>query len=205
MKSEADWSYYETMKPKKKSRRQSASAQRVSNSKAVRSQGIAKKKSKKLSRQSLKVATPTDTRLAFLQNEGLIAPDEIASNEDRVPLDFTSLNFKLVGAVHSRYAVRHSHAIFRAAYYRVRVAYLQRDIRLLKAKKRAKLSGKYKTKWQLDDALLKDKEIRELEDDLVDAEAKLTVIEALSAGYEDLRNAASREMFRRGVEKAPND
>jgi hypothetical protein len=151
------------------------------------------------------VATPTDTRLAFLRDEGLIAPDEISSDEDRVPLDFTSLDFKLVGAVHSRYAVRHSHAIFRAAFYRIRVAYLSRDIRLCKARKRARLSDKYKTKWQLDDALLKDKEIRELENDLVSAEAKLTVIEALAGGYEDLRNAASREMFRRGVEKAPND
>ena len=120
-------------------------------------------------------------------------------------MDFTSLNFKLVGSVHSRYAVRHSHAIFRAAFYRVRVAYATRDLRLLKARKRARLADKYKTKWQLDDALLKDKEIKELEDDLVDAEAKLTVIEALAGGYEDLRNAASREMFRRGVEKAPND
>ena len=192
------------MKPEKKSRRRNASVRKASNSKVVRSPGSAKKKSSK-SKETLTVATPTDTRLAFLKNEGLIAPDEIASDEDRVPLDFTSLNFKLVGAVHSRYAVRHSHAIFRAAFYRVRVAYLSRDIRLLKAKKRAKLAGKFKTKWQLDDALLKDREIKELEDDLVDAEARLTVIEALSAGYEDLRNAASREMFRRGVEKAPND
>jgi len=107
--------------------------------------------------------------------------------------------------VHSRYAVRHSHAIFRASFYRIRVAYLQRDIRLVKARKRARISDAYKTKWQLDDALLRDREIKELEDDLVDAEAKLTVIEALAGGYEDLRNAASREMFRRGVEKAPND
>lgn len=76
---------------------------------------------------------------------------------------------------------------------------------MLKARQRAKLSKKYKTKWQLDDALLKNSEIKELEDDLVEAEAKLTVIEALAGGYEDLRNAASREMFRRGVEKAPND
>jgi hypothetical protein len=193
------------MKPKKKSPRRNASAQKESNSQDATSAGSVKKKSKQSKTESLKIATPTDTRLQFLQNEGLIAPEEIASDEDRVPLDFTRLDFKLVGSVHSRYAVRHSHAIFRAAYYRMVAAYINRDLRLLKARKRARLSKKYKTKWQLDDALLGDKEIKELEDDLVNAEAKLTVIEALAAGYEDLRNAASREMFRRGVEKAPND
>jgi hypothetical protein len=193
------------MKKKARSRRQSASVRKASNSKGAPSRASAKKKSSGSKIEGLKIATPTDTRLAFLQNEGLIAPDEIASDEDRVPLDFTSLDFKLVGAVHSRYAVRHSHAIFRAAFYRVRVAYINRDLRLLKARKRAKLGKKYRTKWQLDDALLRDTEIKELEDDLVEAEAKLTAIEAIASGYEDLRNAASREMFRRGVEKAPND
>lgn len=144
-------------------------------------------------------------RLEFLKNEGLIAPDEISSDEDRVPLDFTSLNFRLIGAVHSRYAVRHSHAIYRAAIYRANAAYLTRDLRLAKARTRARLADKYKTKWALDDAVSKVAEIQELEEELIDAEAHLTVIEALAAGYEDLRNAASREMFRRGVEKAPND
>jgi len=193
------------MKKKGRSPTQNARPQKKSSSKAAPSKGTVKKKSSKPNKEELRVATPTGARLEFLRNEGLIAPDEISSDEDRVPLDFTRLNFKLVGAVHSRYAVRHSHAIFRAAFYRVRVAYIQRDLRLLKAKLRAKLSQKYKTKWQLDDALLKDTEIKELEDELVEAEAKLTVIEALASGYEDLRNAASREMFRRGVEKAPND
>jgi hypothetical protein len=84
-------------------------------------------------------------------------------------------------------------------------AYLQRDLRIVKAKKRAKLGKKYKTKWQLEDALVLDSEIKELEDKLVEADAKLTAVEAVASGYEILRNAASREMFRRGVEKAPND
>lgn len=193
------------MKKKTQSRQRNASVRKASNSKGAPSKASAKKKSQKSSGENLRIATPTDTRLEFLRNEGLIAPDEISSDEDRVPLDFTRFNFKLIGSVHSRYAVRHSHAIFRAAYYRVRVAYIQRDLRLLKARLRAKLGKKYKTKWQLDDALLKNKEVKELEDDLIEAEAKLTVIEALAGGYEDLRNAASREMFRRGVEKAPND
>lgn len=107
--------------------------------------------------------------------------------------------------MHSRYAVRHSHAIVRAAFYSIRVVYLERDIRLLKAKKRVKLGGDFKTKWELDDQIALDPEITELEDDLLEAGAKKTVIDAVAQNYEGLRNAASREMYRRGVERAPND
>lgn len=107
--------------------------------------------------------------------------------------------------MHSRYAVRHSHAIVRAAFYSVRVAYLERDIRLLKAKKRIRNGGDFKTKWELDDHITLDPEIQELENDLLEAETKKTVIDAVAQNYEGLRNAASREMYRRGVERAPND
>jgi hypothetical protein len=143
--------------------------------------------------------------LQFLQSEGLIAPDEISTKEDAVPLDFTTLNSRQIGAVQSRYAVRHSHAIFKAARKASRLAVLKRDLRLAQARFRFKNKKKFNTKYELDDVMLMDDEICELQNEIVATEAELEVVTALAVGYEDLRNAASREIFRRSSEQAPRD
>jgi len=143
--------------------------------------------------------------LQYLKREGLIAPNEIDSDSDAVPLDFTRLSSRQIGSVHSRFAVRHAHAIFVAAKRASSLTMLKRDLRLAQAKYRFKNSKKYKTKYELDDAMVMEDEISALLDTITKVEAELAVITAIALGYEDYRNAASREMFRRSNEVAPKD
>jgi hypothetical protein len=143
--------------------------------------------------------------LKFLRDEGLIAPDEISPDDDTLPLDFTRLNNRQIGAVHSRYAVRHSHAIYVAAGRASALALLKRDLRLVQADFRFRNKKKFKTKYELDDAMHRDNTVTEILDKMVKLEAQLEVIKALADGYEDVRNAASREMYRRFSEQAPKD
>jgi hypothetical protein len=143
--------------------------------------------------------------LQYLKDEGLIAPDEISSENDTVPLDFTRLNSRQVGAVQSRYAVRHAHAIFIVAKTAGELAMRKRDLRMVHAKYRHRNVKKFKTKYELDDAMVLDDEVKELMDEIVLLEAREGVVKALAEGYEDLRNAASREMFRRSSEQGPRD
>jgi len=143
--------------------------------------------------------------LQFLKEEGLIAPDEISSTEDAVPLDYTRLSSSELGAVHSRFAVRHSYAIYVTARYAFRLATLRASQRVEGAKFRFKHQDDYKRKYELDNALLTNKRYREREDEILQLEAKVEVFQALAQSFEDLRNAASREMFRRSSEQAPKD
>ena len=198
--------YYDSMKKKIPSRHPNASAQRPSNFKAAPSKSFVKKKSKKLNGDGLlKIATPKDSALQFLRDEGLIAPDEIPSNEDAVPLNFTRLDSRQLGAMHSRYAVRHSHAIYVVSRYAFRLATLRAGQRVDAAKFRFRYSDDYKRKYELDAALSMNKRYRKREDEILTLEAKVDVLNAVAASYEDLRNAASREMYRRGSEQAPKD
>jgi hypothetical protein len=50
-----------------------------------------------------------------------------------------------------------------------------------------------------------DEVIAELENTLTEVEAKVGILSAIAEGYEDLRNAASREMTRRIGERAATD
>jgi hypothetical protein len=143
--------------------------------------------------------------LQYLKSEGLLAPEEISTENDSVPLDFTRLNSRQIGSVHSRYAVRHSHAIFITARIAGDRAMRQRDLRLAQAKYRHLNKKKFKTKYQLDDAMVMDEDIEKLMDEITLLEAREGVVKALAEGYEDLRNAASREMFRRSSEQGPRD
>lgn len=81
----------------------------------------------------------------------------------------------------------------------------QRDLRLAQAKYRHLNKKKFKTKYQLDDAMVMDEDIEKLMDEITLLEAREGVVKALAEGYEDLRNAASREMFRRSSEQGPRD
>lgn len=143
--------------------------------------------------------------MQYLKDEGLLAPEEISTEIDTVPLDFTKLNSRQIGAVHSRYAVRHSHALFVVAKTAGDLAMRKRDLRLEQAKYRHLNKKKFKTKYELDDAMVTEDGIKELMDEIVMLEAREEIIKALALGYEDLRNAASREMFRRSSEQAPRD
>ena len=71
----------------------------------------------------------------------------------------------------------------------------------------AKFRLKYpkKAKNVVDAMMEEDEHISKLLDRMSEQEAYLKLVNALASGYEDLRNAASREMTRRLGEKAPND
>lgn len=125
------------------------------------------------------------------------------AEDEIVPLDFTTLGNRDVGVVHSRFAVRHSHAIFHLARARGDAALLKRDIRIARAKFRIRHK---REKVNVVNAMMEDdEEIVKLEGKLAVAEAKVGVLDAVCLGYEDLRNAASREMTRRLGERAATD
>lgn len=193
------------MVQKKKSRRQNATARGSSSSQAVRSGNSAKKKSAKSKGLDgkLHVRTPSESRLRFLKDAGIIVPEEIPSDEETVPLDFTRLSSRGIGHLQSRYAVRHSHAIFNAAKVGADVAAIKRDLRLAKAQFRIKHK---KEKVNVVSAMMEDDdEIAELEKKLAEVEAREDIITALAQGYADIRDAASREITRRTAERASVD
>ena len=141
--------------------------------------------------------------MQFLADAGIIVPEEIPGDDDRVPLDFTKLSSQHLGALQSRYAVRHSHAIFNAAKLAADLAGLKRDLRLEKAKFRLHHKGE---KLNVINAMMEEEEsIAEIEEALSEVEAKVGILGAIAAGYEDLRNAASREITRRIGEKSSID
>lgn len=141
--------------------------------------------------------------MQFLKDAGIIVPGEIPADEDRVPLDFTRLSNRGIGQLQSRYAVRHAHAIFNAAKLGADAAQLKRDLRLEKAKFRLRHKGEKFT--VINSMMEEDDTIAEIEDALTEVEMKVDLLAAVAGGYEDLRNAASREMTRRISEVGPHD
>lgn len=76
---------------------------------------------------------------------------------------------------------------------------------MAQAKFRFRNKKKFKTKYELDDAVLMDEEFQKITDDMTMLEAQHDMVKALAEGYEAIRNAASREIFRRSSEQAPRD
>jgi hypothetical protein len=76
---------------------------------------------------------------------------------------------------------------------------------MAQAKFRFRNKKKFKTKYELDDAVLLDEEFQAITDEMTVLEAQYEMVKALAEGYEDIRNAASREIFRRSSEQAPRD
>lgn len=188
------------MRAKMKSRRSVASPRIKSSSTIARSKTIAKSKSGKSSEKVLRVATPKNTKLS-LPERGLVVPLEITAQEDVVPLDFTRLTSRQLGKLHSTYATRYAHAIYVVAKYSSSVVAAERDFKLLKARKRVLLGGKYRTKYKLDDAVSVQDDVREIEDEIARLEASVKMTEAVAQGYDVIAKAASREMFRRSSER----
>ncbi len=85
------------------------------------------------------------------------------------------------------------------------MARLRRGLKLEQAKFRVRNSTHFKNKYQLDAKMVRDKGIRKIEDEITTLEVQLEVRTAVAEGYEAIRNAASREMFRRSSEQAPKD
>lgn len=122
-----------------------------------------------------------------------------------VPLDFTDASSKEIGGVHSRFAVRHSHALYVIAAIGAELAHLKRDLKLYQAQFRVRHKGEHGTKYELDDAMALSKRHKQITQKITEAEATLGIMEAVMQGFEDLRNAASREISRRLGEQAPRD
>jgi hypothetical protein len=182
-----------------------ASARKRSNSSVARSGNSVGRKSKKSSDggERLKIATPTDSKLRALKEAGLVVPEEIPHDDDSVPLDFTTLSNRDVGAVHSRYSVRHAHAIYQVALLAGDLVRRRRDLRIVESKFRVIHQGEKKT--DVDALMEEDEKIARYRDKISLLEAQVEIVGAIAQGYEDLRNAASREMTRRIGEKAATD
>jgi hypothetical protein len=201
-----DWRNCDGMKKKRRSLNPPVKRSTDSNSKdALSGNSAAKKSSKFKNERRLRVATPTNRRLDALKESGLLAPEEIYDDEEMVPLDFTVLSSRDIGGVHSRFAVRHSHALFAMALVAAELAHLRRDLKLYQAQYRVRHKGEYKVKYELDDAMALSKRHKSITEKITEAEALVTVMEAVVHGFEDLRNAASREISRRLGEQAPRD
>lgn len=148
----------------------------------------------------LKIATPQNSRLRVLKEAGLVVPEEIPTDDDAVPLDFTILSNGEIGALHSRYAVRHAHAIYHVALAGSRLATTRRNLRIAQAKFRLQNKGEMKN---IVDAMMEeDEDISKVLDRISVIESEIKLVDALAQGYADLRDAASREVTRRISEKA---
>lgn len=122
------------------------------------------------------------------------------TDDDAVPLDFTTLSNKEIGSLHSRYAVRHAYAIFKTAEASTKLVHLKRDLRIAQARFRVQNSDEKKN---IVDAMMEeDDHIAHLLNRISVMEARVQLLDAVTHGYEDLRNAASREISRRIGEKA---
>lgn len=152
---------------------------------------------------ALKVRTPRDAALKHLAVLDLIVPEEIPSDDDNVPLDFTELSNRDLGALHSRYAVRHAYAIFQAAKAEGKIASLKRNLKFNEATFRIKHKDLVLNVVQ---AMMEDDEgITKQRDRVSRAETEHKLIDAVADGYEGIRNAASREISRRLGERAAVD
>jgi hypothetical protein len=158
---------------------------------------------KKSATKELRVSTPKNRSLKWLAEAGIVVPEQIPSDEERVPLDFTRLSSRGIGEIQSRFAVRHSHAIYNAALLESDVLKLRRELKIAQAKFRIHHKGLAKN---IVDAMMEeDDELAALLDKISEIEIHLTILEAVVKSYEGIRNAASREMSRQASERAPID
>jgi hypothetical protein len=101
--------------------------------------------------------------------------------------------------------VRHSHALFELAKLSAELVMLEHDTGHHKAGLRVKFAKKFKSKWELDDAISLDDYVEKLNVRISGLEAKRHIVEGIAKGYDGLARAASREISRRISEQAPKD
>lgn len=158
---------------------------------------------KKAAVKELKISTPKNRALKWMADAGIVVPEEIPPDEERVPLDITRLSSRGIGELQSRYAVRHAHAIYNSALLETDVLRMKRELRMAQAKFRIRHKGQPKN--ITDAEMEEDDEISALYDEISEVEIKLTLMEAVVKTYESIRNAASREITRQLGERAPLD
>jgi hypothetical protein len=153
--------------------------------------------------KELKISTPKNRALRWVAEAGIVVPEEIPPDEERVPLDFTRLSSRGIGELQSRYAVRHAHAVYNTALLEMDILRMKRELRMAQAKFRIRHKGQPKN--ITDAEMEQDEEISALYDEISEVEIKLTLMEAVVKTYEGIRNAASREISRQTSERAPLD
>ena len=143
--------------------------------------------------------------MRVLYESGVVVPDDLDPDEEQVPLDFTEPASRAIGGIHSRFAVRHAHALFVTAKVATSLARKRDELRKREVVFRARHADDFSQKWKLDAEMAQNKRIAKLRDEVVELEIQLELFRAVSAGYESFVKAASREMTRRESERAPND
>ena len=158
---------------------------------------------KKSAPKELQISTPKTRALKWMADAGIVVPQDIPPDDERVPLDFTRLSSRGIGELQSRYAVRHSHAVWNAALLESDILRLKRELRIVQARFRILHKGQPKN---ITDAEMEDDvEISALLDEISSLEIRQTLMEAVVRTYEGIRNAASREISRQTSERAPID
>jgi hypothetical protein len=132
-------------------------------------------------------------------------PDDLDPSEEVIPLDFTRLGNREVGSVHSRFAVRHAHALYVRASFATEILSLRRRHRLALAAFRVRKGDTYRTDKACTEAFSLSKVGKKIERQINNLEIKVEVLDAVIGGFDDVVRAASREMSRRQSENAPND
>lgn len=110
-----------------------------------------------------------------------------------------------MGAVHSRFAVRHAHALYVRAGIAGEVLRLRRRHRMALASFRVHHGENFRTDKACTEAFSRSKDGKRLEKALMELEIKAEVLDAVIGGFDDIVKAASREMSRRDSERAPRD
>lgn len=192
-----------TIRKKAHPLKSSVSQREASSSKDALSRISARKKSKSVNDSELRIMTPRN--IDWLAQSGLIVPDDLNPGEETVPLDFTNLTDRAVGALHSRFAVRHSHALYVRATFATEMLGLKRRNRIAQATFRVRSNSDYKTEKALTDAFLLSKVGANLDKRMGELEIRIELTDAVLGGFEDVVKAASREMTRRDSERAPHD
>ena len=99
---------------------------------------------KKNAPKELRISTPKSRRLKWMAEAGIVVPETIPLDEEKVPLDFTRLSSRGIGELQSRYAVRYSHIIYNIALLESDVLHLRRELRIAQSKFRIRNPNKAK-------------------------------------------------------------
>ncbi len=191
------------MKKKKQRPSPNARAPGRSNSKgALSRESVERKLQQSKEQPELRVATPTNKRLQYLADQGIIVPDELPPDESSVPLDLTPVSSEIVGKIQSEFRARHGYVLYEIAKLAGRRTSIKRALRLEYAKFRQKIAEEKAPKYEKDDQLALHPPIRKLEDEITEIEVKLDLLVAIAEGYMDYAEAASREITRRQNERA---
>lgn len=131
-------------------------------------------------------------------------PEGLDPSEEILHLDFTSVTDRMVGAIHSRFSVRHAHALYVRAGIATRLLRLKRKHRIDLAKYRVRHGNRFSTVKALEEDFSLGAGSK-LERTILALEIKAQIMDSVIEGFMDIVKAASREMSRRDSERSQRD